>query len=214
MVERVQEALAQFGIDDEVVAAGMFFPRGHSGALFAGGLVGGGIGGELGRVAGDVGLVAGSLGAQKAADAASGLPERMMVYGFDTQREHGREPTDLIFRLPRSAAGGEGAPAGQRPGGGADRRGDRLPGGAGGRAHRRLPRGGRDRRAAFLSYASIVTLMASPLVTVWMASIVRSKGRRWVIRSATGTSPEAISARACWLWAGLEPLAPTIPTSR
>ena len=24
------------------------------------------------------------------------------VYGFDTQREHGREPTDLIFRLPRS----------------------------------------------------------------------------------------------------------------
>jgi hypothetical protein len=109
MVERVQEALARFGIDDEVVAAGMFFPRGHSGALFAGGLVGGGIGGELGRVAGDVGMVAGSLGAQEAADAASGLPERMMVavsastvYGFDTEREHGREPTDLIFRLPRS----------------------------------------------------------------------------------------------------------------
>lgn len=109
MVERVQEALAQFGIDDEVVAAGMFFPRGHSGALFAGGLVGGGIGGELGRVAGDVGMVAGSLGAQRAADEASGLPERMMVavsdstvYGFDTEREHGREPTDLIFRLPRS----------------------------------------------------------------------------------------------------------------
>jgi hypothetical protein len=109
MVERVQEALAQLGIDDEVVAAGMFFPRGHSGAMFAGGMVGGGIGGELGRVAGDVGLVAGAIGGGKAADAASGLPERMMVavsastvYGFDTQREHGREPTDLIFRLPRS----------------------------------------------------------------------------------------------------------------
>ena len=109
MVERVQEALGELGIDDEVVAAGMFFPRGHSGALFAGGLVGGGIGGELGRVAGDVGMVTGSLGAQRAADEASGLPERMMVavsdstvYGFDTEREHGREPTDLIFRLPRS----------------------------------------------------------------------------------------------------------------
>jgi hypothetical protein len=109
MVERVQEALARLGIDDEVVAAGMFFPRGHSGAMFAGGMVGGEIGGDLGRVAGDVGLVAGAIGGGKAVDAASGLPERMMVavsgstvYGFDTHREHGREPTDLIFRLPRS----------------------------------------------------------------------------------------------------------------
>jgi hypothetical protein len=24
------------------------------------------------------------------------------VYGFDTHREHEREPTDLLFRLPRS----------------------------------------------------------------------------------------------------------------
>jgi hypothetical protein len=109
MVERAQEALARMEIEDEVVAAGMFFPRGHTGAMFAGGLIGSGIGGELGRVAGDVGMVAGSLGAERAADAASGLPERMMVavsastvYGFDTEREHGREPTDLIFRLPRS----------------------------------------------------------------------------------------------------------------
>jgi hypothetical protein len=109
MVERVQEALARIGIEDEVVGAGIFFPRGHSGAMFAGGMIGGDVGGELGRLAGDVGLVAGAIGAGKAADAASGLPERMMiaasastVYGFDTHREHGREPTDLIFRLPRS----------------------------------------------------------------------------------------------------------------
>jgi hypothetical protein len=47
---------------------------------------------------------------QHVADARSGLPERMLVgvsrttvYGFDTQREHGREPTDLVFRLPLSA---------------------------------------------------------------------------------------------------------------
>jgi hypothetical protein len=109
MVDKVQEALTRIGVDDQVVAAGMFFPRGHSGAAFAGGLVGGGIGDKLGGVAGDVGLVAGVIGGQRAADAASGLPERMMVavsdttvYGFDTHREHGREPTDLIFRLPRS----------------------------------------------------------------------------------------------------------------
>jgi hypothetical protein len=49
------------------------------------------------------------IAGQRAADAASGLPERMLVgvsattvYGFDTHREHEREPTDLIFRLPRS----------------------------------------------------------------------------------------------------------------
>jgi hypothetical protein len=109
MVDKVQEALSRVRIEDEVVAAGMFFPRGHSGAMFAGGMVGGDVGGELGRLAGDVGLVAGAIGAGTAADAASGLPERMMVavsastvYGFDTHREHGREPTDLVFRLPRS----------------------------------------------------------------------------------------------------------------
>jgi len=79
MVEAVQEALGRLGIDDEVVAAGMFFPRGHTGAMFAGGLVGGGIGDALGGAAGDV-----------------------AVYGFDTHREREREPTDLLFRLPRS----------------------------------------------------------------------------------------------------------------
>src|SRR5512132_219366 len=56
--------------------------------------------------------------------------------------------------------------------------------------------------------------MASPPVTVWMPSTVRSRGRRWVIRSATGTAPEAIRCRAWRLWSGLEPLAPTMPTSR
>jgi hypothetical protein len=38
--------------------------------------------------------------------------------------------------------------------------------------------------------------MASPAATVWMPSTVRSRGRRSVIRSATGTAPEAISSRA------------------
>ena len=109
MVEAVQEALGRLGIDNEVVAAGMFFPRGHTGAMFAGGLVGGGIGDALGGAAGDVGVVAGAMSGQRASDAASGLPERMLVavsaatvYGFDTHREHEREPTDLLFRLPRS----------------------------------------------------------------------------------------------------------------
>jgi hypothetical protein len=62
----------------------------------------------LGGVGEDVGVVAGAMGGQRASDAASGLPERMLVavsattvYGFDTHREREREP-DLLFRLPRS----------------------------------------------------------------------------------------------------------------
>jgi hypothetical protein len=37
MVTLVQGALAEQGITDEVVAAGQFNPRGHTGGMFAGG---------------------------------------------------------------------------------------------------------------------------------------------------------------------------------
>lgn len=40
MVGLVQGALAARGITDEVLAAGQFNPRGHSGGMFAGGLTG------------------------------------------------------------------------------------------------------------------------------------------------------------------------------
>jgi hypothetical protein len=101
MVDEVQGALTRLGVDDDVLAAGLFFPRGHTGGAFVGGLLGGD--------AGDVGMAAGLIAGQHVADARSGLPERMLVgvsattvYGFDTHRDHGREPTELIFRLPRS----------------------------------------------------------------------------------------------------------------
>lgn len=102
MVQKVQNALVRLGIDDELLAAGIFFPRGHTGGAFAGGLLGDDIGGS-------VGMAGGVLAGQHAADARSGLPERMlvgvskaMVYGFDTHREHEREPTEMVFRLQRS----------------------------------------------------------------------------------------------------------------
>lgn len=102
MVQKVQDALVRLGIDDELQAAGMFFPRGHTGGAFAGGLLGDEVGGS-------VGMAGGVLAGQHAADAQSGLPERMlvgvsstMVYGFDTHREHEREPTEMVFRLQRS----------------------------------------------------------------------------------------------------------------
>jgi hypothetical protein len=109
MVELVQDALAGRGIKDEVLAAGQFNPRGHTGGMFAGGLAGG----ETGSLLGDAGEIAGaevgSLAGMHASDARSGLPATMLVgvsattvYGFAaaTRRD---EPTALVFQVPRAS---------------------------------------------------------------------------------------------------------------
>jgi hypothetical protein len=107
MVELVQGALEARGIEDRVEAAGQFNPRGHSGGMFVGGLLGGDAGGALGGVGESVGVGAGSLAGMRAADAASGLPEKMLVgvsattvYGFAAPTRHD-EPTALAFQVPR-----------------------------------------------------------------------------------------------------------------
>jgi hypothetical protein len=99
IVETVNQALASAGIEDTVIAAGEFNPRGHSGAGFAGGWIGGDIGDAVGTAAG---YVVGT----KAHDAATGLPERMVVgvservvYGFAGNRAH---PKALAFQVPRA----------------------------------------------------------------------------------------------------------------
>ena len=111
MVDKVSDALARLGIQDEIVAAAMFFPRGHFGGAFGGGLIGGDLGDRMSGLAGGLGAAGGALAGQQANDAVSGLPERMLVgvsatsvYGFGTrrERERDREPTELVFRLPRS----------------------------------------------------------------------------------------------------------------
>jgi hypothetical protein len=91
-----------------VIAAGQFNPRGQTGGLFAGGLAGGEAGSLVGGVAEDVGLAAGSLAGMHAADAASGLPARMLVavstttvYGFAAKSRRSA-PTGLVFQLPRA----------------------------------------------------------------------------------------------------------------
>ena len=101
MVALVQDALSSRGIDDRVVAVGQFNPRGHTGGMFVGGLAGD-------ELAGAVGGGAGSLAGMEAADAASGLPSKMLigasastVYGFAAPTRHS-EPTALAFQLPRS----------------------------------------------------------------------------------------------------------------
>ena len=108
MVEAVRGALSARGIEDEVVAAGQFNPRGHSGGLFVGGLSGGEAGSTLGGVADAVGTAAGSLAGMRAADAASGLPDTMLVavtgttvYGF-AGRSRRAVPTELAFQVPRA----------------------------------------------------------------------------------------------------------------
>ena len=110
-VDLVQDALTARGITDEVLAAGQFNPRGHTGGMFAGGLAGseaGGLLGEAGEAAEAVGLGVGSVAGMRAADARSGLPASMligvsatMVYGFAAATRHS-EPASLVFQIPRA----------------------------------------------------------------------------------------------------------------
>ncbi len=108
MVELVQEALAERGIDEPVVAAGQLNPRGHVGGLFAGGFIGGDAGDAVGGLAGSIGTGVGSLAGMKAVDAASGMPGTMLVgvtdttvYGWDS-RSRSKAPGPLVFEVPRA----------------------------------------------------------------------------------------------------------------
>ena len=103
MVKRCQTALGAAGVDDIVIAASVFLPRGWFGGSMAGGMIGGSI------IDDGIGTVGGSIAGRKAVVASSSVPERCMVavskthvYGFDTEREHGRAPTDLVFTLDRA----------------------------------------------------------------------------------------------------------------
>lgn len=108
MERAVQQALAREGIAEEVVAAGQFNPRGHTGSMFAGGLAGGEIGGAAGSIGEAVGDVAGVEGGMRANAVTSGMPQWMLVgvtadavYGFDG-RSRSKEPGAMLFRAERS----------------------------------------------------------------------------------------------------------------
>ena len=107
MDRAVQQALAREGIDEQVVAAGQFNPRGHTGSMFAGGLAGGEIGGAAGSVGEAVGEVAGVAGGMRANEASSGMPQWMLVgvtaeavYGFDG-RSRSKTPGAMVFKAER-----------------------------------------------------------------------------------------------------------------
>jgi hypothetical protein len=107
LVEHAQTALRKGGIDDEIVAAGEFYPRGHTGSAFAGGLIGGEAGGVAGSLGDAIGTAGGYLAGAAAGDSATGLPGDMLVavsstavYGFAV-KHRSAEPTALIFQVAR-----------------------------------------------------------------------------------------------------------------
>jgi hypothetical protein len=107
MLELAQDALRQMGIDDEIIAAGQFSPRGRTGAGFVGGMLGSDLGGTMGSIGDAVGMVAGYEAGKHLADSESGLPSEMIVavsashvYGLAATTRHS-EPSGIVFRMPR-----------------------------------------------------------------------------------------------------------------
>lgn len=107
MVHSVEVALRGLGVTEEVSAAGQFQPRGHTGSMFAGGMVGDSLAGDLGGAADSAATVGGALAGARMHDAASGLPPSMLigvtadhVYGFAAA--HRSSPAGaLVFGMPR-----------------------------------------------------------------------------------------------------------------
>lgn len=107
LIERTTEVLAESGAPENVEAAGIFNPRGHTGSMFAGGIVGDGIAGAGPDLVNAIGTVGGAVAGAKVHDATTGLPEWLVVavtptsvVGFDTDGR--RRPTRPIFRFARS----------------------------------------------------------------------------------------------------------------
>ena len=107
MVQSVEVALRGLGVSEEVTAAGQFQPRGHTGSMFAGGMVGDSLASGFGAAADSAATVGGALAGARMHDAASGLPTSMLVavtathvYGFTAA--HRSSPAGaLVFDVSR-----------------------------------------------------------------------------------------------------------------
>ena len=108
MIGLAQAALDDQGIEDRIVAVGQFAPRGQSGSMFAGGMLGSDLGDAAGSLAGGLALGAGMIAGSRANAAASGLPRTMMVGVSDTTvygmhaRSRREEPDAIVFAVPRA----------------------------------------------------------------------------------------------------------------
>jgi len=95
MVESVETALRDLGDSEAVTAAGQYQPRGHTGSMFAGGMIGDSLAGGAGGLADSVATTGGALAGARMHDAASGLPTNMLVdssTGSSIQLEGNRIP--------------------------------------------------------------------------------------------------------------------------
>lgn len=95
MVESVETALRVLGGSEAVTAAGQFQPRGHTGSMFAGGMIGDRLAGGAGGLADSVATTGGALAGARMHDAACGLPTNMLVdssTGSSIQLEGNRIP--------------------------------------------------------------------------------------------------------------------------
>ena len=106
-VEHVQTALDAHGIQDTILVAGQFMPRGESGSMFAGGMVGSDAGGAAGELASGIGLGLGMAAGRRVSEATSGLPAHLLVgvsesavYGAAEPRHH--QPGQILFAVPRA----------------------------------------------------------------------------------------------------------------
>ena len=102
----LDEALAASKLDDQMVAVGLFSPRGSSGGMIAGGLVGdvvGGLGGVVGSALGDL---AGASAGRKVAGDIHNLPKDLIV-GVSKEWVYGasmpgrKTPSTLLVRVTR-----------------------------------------------------------------------------------------------------------------
>ena len=107
MVKLAQAALDDHGVEDTIIAVGVFKPRGSSGAMLVGGIAGGQIAGSFAEVASGLGLGAGMVAGGKAQSQASGLPlwvhiavSESTVYGMQTKSRR-KEPHTILFAIPR-----------------------------------------------------------------------------------------------------------------
>lgn len=107
MISAMNAALSRRGLSDEVTTVGQFTPRGSTGAMFVGGLLGDEIGGVFGAAGDALGTVGGAMAGARGAARSRGLPSALLVgvsdawvYGF-AGRSRSREPEELVFRVPR-----------------------------------------------------------------------------------------------------------------
>ena len=107
MVEIAEKALVDLGVPETVEAAGQFLPRGHTGSMFAGGFLGDGLTDMAGGLVNSAATVGGALAGAHIHDAASGLPDQMLVGVTAThvcgwaQAHRNTDAGGLVFRIPR-----------------------------------------------------------------------------------------------------------------